>query len=663
MCGFAGYIATGQSFSRDALQATVEKMAATLRHRGPDDAGVWCDVERGVALGHRRLSIIDLSTAGHQPMESACGRYAIAYNGEIYNFRQIRDELLQRAAPSSSPLTPHPSPIFKGHSDTEVLLAAISSWGFEKTLERVNGMFAFAFWDRQLRRMTLARDRFGKKPLYYGWVDGAFVFGSELKALKAHPGFANPIDREALTLFLRHNCIPVPHSIYRNICKLPAGSLLQLTLDEILKSSGYADVWDRIKRYWLAEQVGSTGLAAAFAEPADVLADQLDVLLRDAVAGRMIADVPLGAFLSGGIDSSLVVALMQAQSDRPVQTFTIGFAEAAHNEAEDARRVATHLGTEHHEITLSPRDVLDVVPQLPDIYDEPFADSSQIPTWLVSKFARQQVTVALSGDGGDELFGGYNRYSWAPAIWQKMAWWPTLLRGGLAALLGGIPPQAWPRLLAMSGLDQRTPADKAQKLAAVLRAASPAEVYRTLVSHWQQPAEVVIDGKEPPTRLRDAVGVIEHFGFATGMMMLDQLTYLNDDILVKVDRASMAVSLEVRAPLLDYRLAEFAARLPLDLKIREGQGKYLLRQVLYRYVPKELVERPKMGFEMPIADWLRGPLRDWAEDLLSETRLRGDGYFYSGPIREKWRQHLEGTRNWQFQLWDVLMFQAWVERQ
>lgn len=654
MCGFAGLVTTRQSAGRDSLETMVAKMTRTLEHRGPDSSGLWVDADASIGLGHRRLSIIDLSPAGHQPMHSACGRYVITYNGEIYNYQDIKGDLLAQNDQSRQ---------FRGHSDTEVLLAAISSWGLEQTLPKINGMFAFALWDREFRTLSLVRDRLGKKPLYFGWIDGAFVFGSELKALKACPGFSNEIDRQAITLLLRHNCIPGPYSIYRNIYKLPPATCLTLPMDKVHNSSCYEDVASWIKPFWSASQVFATGRANRFTAAPEEVEANLEQLLRDAVASRMVADVPLGAFLSGGIDSSLLVALMQAQSDRPVKTFTIGFAEAAHNEAEDARRVADHLGTEHHELYLSPQDVLDVVPKLPVLYDEPFADSSQIPTYLVSRFAREHVTVALSGDGGDELFGGYNRYVWAPRIWSKMKPWPPIARRALAVLFEGVPPQAWPKLMALFKLDHRTPADKIQKLATALRASGPAALYKSLVSHWNHPDEVVIDGREPETLLRDADRAIEQFGFAEGMMLLDQRTYLPDDILVKVDRAGMGVSLEARAPLLDYRLAEFAARMPLDLKIRERQGKYLLRRILYRYVPRELIERPKMGFEIPIADWLRGPLREWSENLLSETRLRNDGYFQPGPIREKWQQHLAGKRNWQFQLWDILMFQAWLDEQ
>ncbi len=622
-------------------------MAQTLHHRGPDSGGVWSDESRSFAMSHRRLSIIDLSEEGHQPMLSADGRYVISFNGEIYNFPALRKDLEGVGH------------TFRGHSDTEVLLAAIVEYGVDSTLSKLNGMFAFALWDREEKILSLVRDRLGKKPLYFGWVDGAFVFGSELKALKAYPGFSNDINRQALSLFLRHNCIPAPYSIYQNIYKLPPGTCLNLTESLATKASCYEDVSGEIRPYWSAIQVCGAGLANVSSDSAETLEEQLDCLLRDAVSSRMISDVPLGAFLSGGIDSSLVVALMQTQSDRPVKTFTIGFEATAHNEAEDAERVARHLGTEHHELYLSPQDVLDAVPRLPVLYDEPFADSSQIPTYLVSKFAREHVTVALSGDGGDELFGGYNRYSWAPEIWKKMSLWPTPVRAAVAILLEAIPPKAWPRLLSLLKINHRTPADKILKLANVLKASGPGEIYKTLVSHWDSPGEVVIDGREPLTHLINADKIINGLGFVEGMMCLDQTTFLPDDILTKVDRATMGVSLEARTPLLDYRVAEFAARLPLALKVNNRQGKYLLRKVLDRYVPRELIERPKMGFELPISDWLRGPLRDWAEALLSEARLKDEGYFYPGLIRQRWVEHLAGKRNWQFHLWDILMFQAW----
>lgn len=667
MCGFAGFIDIGRDVQGDALAATVARMAGTLQHRGPDSAGIWVDPDVPVALGHQRLSILDLSDAGNQPMVSPCGRYVIAYNGEIYNFRDIKIELLsssnQQPGFNHPPFASYDSPHFSGHSDTEVLLASIRAWGLNETLMRINGMFAFALWDREARTLSLVRDRLGKKPLYLGWAGKNFVFGSELKALRAHPEFANPVNRQALTLLLRHNCIPAPHSIYERVYKLPPATALTIPLAKVGQTIGFEDIASRLKPFWSAKQVCESGQRDPFGGDLKEIDEQLEGLLKDAVSSRMIADVPLGAFLSGGIDSSLVVALMQAQSSRPVKTFSVGFREAGHNEADDARRVAQFLDTDHHELTLSPQDALDVVPHLPNLYDEPFSDSSQIPTYLVSKFTREHVTVALSGDGGDELFGGYNRYVWGPELWDRMSAWPPFIRSGSAAVLDAVPPKTWPGIMRLVRLNHRTPADKAQKVAQVLRAANPADLYKSLVSHWHQPENIVIDGHEPETTLKDAGEVIEQFGFAEGMMLLDQETYLPDDILVKVDRASMGVNLEVRAPLLDYRLVEFAAKLPLDLKIKDRQGKYLLRQILYRHVPRGLIERPKMGFEMPIADWLRGPLRDWAETLLNEGRLRQEGFFRPEPIRQKWQQHLDGRRNWQFHLWDILMFQAWLDEQ
>lgn len=650
MCGIAGFLSPHRSLSAFEIESIAKCMTATLMHRGPDDSGLWIDAGQGIALGHRRLSIIDLSPEGHQPMHSHCGRYVIVFNGEIYNYvTLLRSQLSAKGH------------TFKSSSDTEVLLTAISTWGLESTLEQINGMFAFGLWDKQEKKLTLVRDRLGKKPLYIGWVAGSFVFGSELKALRAFPGFANEVDRNALTLYLRHNCIPAPYSIYKGIYKLPPATSLTLNRDLALHSHDLTDVAKAIRPYWSPKQVYESGLSHPIAKSEDDIISDLDQLLREAVASRMISDVPLGAFLSGGIDSSLVVAMMQAQSKQPVKTFSVGFQETGHNEAVDAKKVAEFLGTEHYELYLSPQDALDVVPKLPFLYDEPFADSSQIPTYLVSKFAREHVTVALSGDGGDELFGGYNRYAWAPDIWGKMSYCPLPLREAGSDALGMLSPSVLSRVAGLLNIKHRTPADKLQKVAKFLRAQTQGEAYKSLISHWDQPAAVVIGGTEPATVLKDLDDTIAQFGFATGMMYLDLVTYLPDDILVKVDRASMGVSLEARAPLLDYRVTEFAARVPLNMKIRAKQGKYILRKLLYRYIPQELVERPKMGFELPIAEWLRGPLRDWAESLLDETRLKQEGYFTPAPIRQKWMEHLAGQRNWQFLLWDILMFQAWLE--
>jgi asparagine synthase (glutamine-hydrolysing) len=626
-------------------------MAWAIRHRGPDDAGIWYDAEAGVGLAHRRLSIVDLSPAGHQPMHSACGRFVIVFNGEIYNYQEIRKTL-----------EAHPAGIitaWRGHSDTEVMLAAISQWGLEEALRQFNGMFAFALWDRQERVLSLARDRLGEKPLYYGWIGNAFLFGSELKALQAHPSFQGEINRDALPLLLRYNCIPAPYSIYKGIFKLPPGGLLRV----------YPNAAQRLEYlpYWSAKAVIERGTThpCPFSEAQAI--DHLDALLRDAVGLRMVADVPLGAFLSGGIDSSMIVALMQTQSARPVKTFSIGFHEATYDEAQSAKRVAQHLGTEHTELYVTAAEAMAVIPKLPTLYDEPFADASQIPTFLVSELARHHVTVSLSGDGGDELFGGYNRYAWCERIWRSIGWIPQSLRGRAADVLTSIAPARWDqwfvqlqRLLPRQ-FQQRGPGDKLHKLAEVLAVTSPTTMYQSLVSHWKRPEMVVRDAQEPPTAPSDPHCQIPSLSFTQWMMYLDLNSYLPDDILVKVDRASMGVSLEARVPFLDPRIVEFAWQIPVSMKLRDEQSKWLLRQVLYRYVPKELIERPKWGFGIPLDAWLRGPLRDWGEALLSEQRLWQEGFFHPRPIREKWEEHLSGKRNWQSCLWDVLMFQAWLE--
>jgi len=657
MCGLTGFWQPDGLAAQEAV-ALARRMADTLIHRGPDDAAVWADAAAGIALAHRRLAILDLSPAGHQPMVSACGRYVVAFNGEIYNHLELRSELEKVGAGGTAGFA------WRGHSDTETLLAAIETWGLLSTLEKSVGMFALALWDRQTHTLTLARDRLGEKPLYYGWQGGAFLFGSELKALRAHPAFAGEIDRDALALYMRHNAVPAPHSIYRDIRKLPPGTTL--TLDVTAQRQR---AWPAPLAYWSARRAAQAGLADAFAGSEVEAVNVLEQHLKRAVAGQMLADVPLGAFLSGGIDSSLVVALMQAQSSRPVKTFTIGFHEADYNEAAHAAAVARHLGTEHTELYVTPQQALDVIPRLPTLYDEPFADSSQIPTFLVAQLARQHVTVALSGDGGDELFGGYNRYFWARQLWRRIDGMPRLARALAARGLRALPPAWWNRLFALAGplvpgrLRYANPGDKLHKLAGLLAAERPEAIYRHLVSHWDDPASMVIGATEPPTAVTDPAAWLDCADFEQRMMLLDAMTYLPDDILVKVDRAAMGVSLETRVPLLDHRVFEFAWRLPLSMKIRDGQGKWPLRQVLYRHVPKTLIERPKMGFGVPLDSWLRGPLRAWGEALLDDSRLKQEGYFDPAPIRRKWAEHLSGRRNWQYHLWDVLMFQAWLERQ
>ena len=654
MCGFVGFLG---DFSGNVLHGdltVLQRMADTIKTRGPDDCGYWADSEFRIGLGHRRLSIVDLSPAGHQPMVSDTGRYVMVYNGEIYNHMDCRAALATAGATLA----------WRGHSDTETLLAAFDAWGIQSTVERCIGMFAFAVWDRKFHTLTLGRDRLGEKPLYYGWQgtgqQATFLFGSELKALKAHPAFFAGIDRDALCLLMRHNYIPAPRSIYRGIAKLEAGCLLTVSL---------AHPEPKVVRYWSAAAVAVAGCAAPFAGTPTQAVDALEVLLKSAVQQQMMADVPLGAFLSGGIDSSTVVALMQVQSSRPVKTFTIGFNEEGYNEAVHAKAVAKHLGTDHTELYVSPQQALDVIPQLPALYCEPFSDSSQIPTFLVSQLAREQVTVSLSGDAGDELFCGYNRYLLANKLWQKFSILPTGSRRLAARGLSALPPSRWNSLLGPvqsllpMSLRQANLGDKLHKTAGVLASGDLDELYLGLVSHWDDPASVVIGGTEPPTLLTSNGPRLDGLNGIQRMMALDTLTYLPDDILVKVDRAGMGVSLEGRVPFLDHRVVEFAWTLPQSMKLRDGIGKWVLRQVLYQYVPKELIERPKMGFSVPIGDWLRGPLRDWAEDLLDEARLRREGYFHPGPIRKKWTEHLSGTRNWQYHLWDVLMFQAWLAEQ
>ena len=642
MCGIAGALRPHDG--ADGLTKAVAAMADALTHRGPDARGTWIDAAAGVGLGHRRLAILDLSEAGAQPMASPSGRFILAFNGEIYNHRDLRRMLSGQS--------------WRGHSDTETLLAAIEAWGLEMSLERVVGMFAIALWDRERRELVLVRDRAGEKPLYYGWLDGTLLFGSELKALTAWPGWRGEVDRSALTLYLRYGYVPTPHTIWRGVYKLPPGTFLRIN------ARGGADGVP--EPYWRAVEVSSRPAVTALDDTA--AADELDRRLREAVAGQMIADVPLGAFLSGGVDSSTIVALMQTQASRPVRTFTIGFAEADYDEAAYAGAVARHLSTEHTEWYLGAADVQAVIPRLADIYDEPFGDSSQMPTHLVASMARQHVKVCLSGDAGDELFGGYNRHTWGPSIWRRCAGLPHFLRrcaGGAAAL---VPPGAWDVLGRRLPRHWRQPTlgDRVHKLAGVLPAASADDLYRRLISVQQDPGLLVIGGNEPAvwadTEAASFAVTSGGSDFAARMMFRDLVGYLPDDILTKVDRAAMAVSLETRIPLLDHRVIEFAWGLPASMKIRGGKGKWLLRQVLYRYVPQDLIERPKQGFGVPIDAWLRGPLREWAEALLEEGRLRREGYLHPEPIRRKWREHLSGRRNWQHWLWNVLMFQAWRER-
>ncbi len=644
MCGFAGFL--GSSGPASASDAIVKRMADAIRHRGPDDSGTFTDDASGLALGHRRLSIIDLSPAGHQPMISSSGRFVITFNGEIYNFAAIRMEL------ESSNLAPH----WRGHSDTEVLLAAIEAWGTAAAVKRCAGMFAFAVFDRQTRNLTLARDRLGEKPLYYGMLGAVFLFGSDLAALKQHPSWQGEIDRDALTLLLRYNSIPAPHSIYRGIKKLLPGCILEF-------KSG---VEPRVAPYWDAAHEISNASANPFSGSATEAVDETERLIRQSLAGQMIADVPLGAFLSGGIDSSTVVALMQTISTRPVKTFSIGFHETGYNEAPHAKAVAQHLGTEHTELYVTDAEAIATVSRLAAVYSEPFADSSQIPMLLVSELSRRHVTVALSGDGGDELFSGYTRYALGQKTWDRLRHIPAPLRRTIAKAVTAAGPEALNRLLrpATSLLPQRyrtqRPGDTLVKGASVAALNSLDDVYRVLVSHWLAPADLVIGGSEPA--LRHSRDLLQDLDPVRRMMHEDLVRYLPDDILAKVDRAAMSVSLETRVPLLDHRLVEFSASLPMHILRHEGQSKWPLREILFRHVPRHLIERPKMGFGIPLDTWLRGPLRDWAENLLAESRLTNDGFFHAAPIRKAWTDHLSGNRNMHHPLWEILMFQSWLDQ-
>jgi asparagine synthase (glutamine-hydrolysing) len=639
MCGITGF------WSVKVPEAIVaERMACRIETRGPDDAGVWTDDSAGLALAHRRLSILDLSPAGHQPMLSPCGRYALVYNGEIYNHQELRSELEAEGGAFN----------WRGHSDTETLLASLRHWGVEGALERLNGMFAFALWDVTKRKLFLARDRMGEKPLFYGRSGGTFLFGSELKALKIHPDWQGQIDRNVLALYMRHNYVPSPWSIYQGIAKLSPAHYV--VVSDNGKSIGEP------RCYWSLAKVAMAGSACADGD-AEGLTEELDSLLRDAVGRRMAADVPLGAFLSGGYDSTIVTALMQAQSEQPVKTFSIGFHEAGYNEAHHAKAVAEHLGTDHTELYVTPEEAMAVIPRLPIIYDEPFSDSSQIPTYLVSQLTRQHVTVSLSGDGGDELFYGYGRYFKGELIWEKLEAVPYPMRQLAATLVRNLPMNALDK--AMSVFPERLRiehfADRLPKLAELLAHRDGQSFYRNLMSHAKNPSAIVLGASEPNTILSDHESLPSLPGMREKMMYMDMMTYLPDDILTKVDRASMAVSLEARVPLLDHRLVEFAWRVPTQYKFQDGQGKWLLRQALYKYVPKELMERPKMGFGVPIEHWLRGPLREWADTLLSEQRLRDEGFFDPKPIRYMWEEHTSGKRRWHYNLWDVLMFQLWLE--
>lgn len=656
MCGLTG-IFDPLGRSREDLRSIIRSMTDSLRHRGPDGEGIWLD--EGLALGHRRLAIIDLTDAGAQPMLSACGRFVIAFNGEIYNHLDIRGELQSVGA----------APIWRGHSDTETLLAGIVHWGLDETLKRAKGMFALALWDRKARRLCLARDRIGEKPLYWGWAGPTLVFGSELKALRRHPGFPKDVCRDALAQYLRFAYVPAPRSIHPGVYKIEPGCILEIEGiapdSPPRKPMRPGDKFGSlsIRRYWSLNETIEDGARRRFTDEQEAISE-LEATLRRAVGRQMVADVPLGAFLSGGIDSSLIVALMQAQSPRPVQTFTVGFENPAFNEAPHAAKVARHLGTEHTELMVTEKEARKVIPSLPELYDEPFADSSQIPTHFVCSAARKRVTVALSGDAGDELFGGYNRYFWGPRIWNRLDWMPLSVRHLLGEVVSAVPTGAWDQLGALGGSRYGVVrlGDKAHKLAARLKhVRNPDDLYLSLVSEW--PGTSLVPGlhHEALSTLDDPLPAALDCDPIGRMMAQDLRSYLPDDILCKVDRAAMGVSLETRVPFLDPDVLAISARLPAQMKIRNGQGKWALRQVLYRHVPREMIERPKSGFGMPVGDWLRGPLKDWASDLLSPTAFLKHGMIDAGPVARAWNEHLAGDRDWTQRLWIILMFMAWRE--
>ncbi|WP_120495697.1 asparagine synthase (glutamine-hydrolyzing) [Kiloniella sp. EL199] len=642
MCGIAGFI-DGTINDTNKKQSIAHAMGEAMYRRGPDGGEVWIGPDNGVAFAHRRLSIIDLSSAGQQPMISSCGRYVLVYNGEIYNAAQIRAKIISQYGIN-----------FKGYSDTEVLLEAIANWGIKDTLDHLIGMFVFAVWDKKLKRLTLCRDRVGIKPLYWSYNKGAFIFGSILKALKKHPKCPTQIDQNSIASFLRFNYIPAPHSIYQNVQKLLPGHILTFDVD--------GDKTPKLSTYWSLDQAVRQGQNVAFSGTENEAITTLEELLEDAVAKRMISDVPFGAFLSGGIDSSTVAALMQKQSSSPIKTFSIGFEDQAYNEAQHAAQIAKHLGTEHTELYVTPAEARATIPNLADIYDEPFADSSQIPTYLVSKLTRDHVTVALSGDGGDELFGGYRRHITAHKYGNNIRKLPRFIGALSSGIIQSLSPQAWDKIFKIVP-DHKRPShsgDTLYKLASVLGETSDG-YYRKLVSNWQNPDSILRSGHEYHGILWDQT--IEQFipNNVERMQYLDTLTYLPDDILTKVDRASMAASLEARVPLLDHRVVEFSWSLPMHMKIRDGQGKWVLRKVLDKYVPAKLIDRPKMGFGIPIDHWLRGPLKEWAQDLLSQERLDRSGLIDGKEIQEKLQQHQAGSRNWQYKLWAVLMLQSWLE--
>ena len=665
MCGFTGFLNHSSPPSAEESAQLLQRMSDPLRHRGPDDSGLWFDADAGIGLAHRRLSVLDLSAAGHQPMTSPSGRYVLAFNGEIYNHLELRAALDREGPAPVHPLADAPiqprvnAPRWQGHADTETLVTAIDGWGIGETLRRCRGMFALALWDRQDRLLYLARDRLGEKPLYYGWQQSTLLFGSELKALRAHPAFEAQIDRSSLAELLRLGYVPGPATIYTGVLKLPPGTFIALGAH---RQSAEPVV------YWSLADAALRGQMSPFQGGDSEAIEALDQRLRGVIAGQMVADVPIGSFLSGGIDSSLITALMQDQSRTPIQTFSVGFREAEYNEAPEARAIAQHLGTTHTELLVDDQEALRLIPDLPTLYDEPFADASQIPTHLVARLARQTVTVALTGDGGDELFGGYNRHTWPPRLWRRLRHVPLGLRRLAGSTLSVIPPELWDttfRHLAPilpQTLRYRSPGDKLHKLSRLLAAPHPEALYLDLIAQTKDAQRLVLGASASENLLTHpelwpSLRALEH-----RMMFLDSATYLPDDLMVKLDRATMGVSLEGRTPFLDHELVEFGWSLPLSLKIRDGQGKWILRQLLNRYVPAPLTDRPKMGFGVPMDRWLRGPLKEWAESLINPARIKEGGFLHGPRVRHLWQQHQSGRRNHAGLLWAILMFEAFRDQ-